>query len=130
MRDQVKTWTALAAAPLLAAAFALPVASHAAELHNNGVPGVDMNVSGKDHQPASKNGVPGVDVDVSSHDRGSSKDQGVPGVNVNTKTSGANSDQGTATHDTKSTYAEKTTTHTFHHKTKARHTSQPKADRN
>lgn len=128
MKDQVKTWTAIAAAPLLAAAFALPVASHAADLHNNGVPGVDMSVSGKDHQPASKNGVPGVDVDVSSHDRGSSKDQGVPGVNVNTKTSGANADQATSK-DTTTTYAEKTTTHTFHGK-KGKHMAQRKADRN
>ena len=129
MKDQVKNWTALAAAPLIAAAFALPVAGHAAELHNNGVPGVDMSVSGKDHQPPSKNGVPGVDVNVSSHDRGSSKDQGVPGVNVDTKASGANQDQGT-TKDSTTPYAEKTTTHTFHGKKKARHTTQPKTDRN
>lgn len=130
MKEQVKNWTALAAAPLIAAAFALPAAGHAAELHNNGVPGVDMSVSGKDHQPPSKNGVPGVDVNVSSQDKGSSKDQGVPGVDVDTKKSGASQDDMTTTKDTKTPYAEKTTTHTFHGKKKVRHTTQPKADRN
>lgn len=108
MRDQVKTWTAIAAAPLLAAAFALPMASHAAEQHSNTVPAADM----------------------SSHDRDSNKDQAMPATKVDTKTSGANQDEGTTTKDTKSTYAEKTTTHTFHHKAKARHMAQPKADRN
>jgi hypothetical protein len=119
MKHQVKTWTALAAAPLLAAAFAMPMAVHAKELHNNGVPGVDMSVSSKDHQPPSNNGVPGVDVDVSSHDKGSSTNNGVPGVNADTKTLGDN--QGTTP------YAEKSNTKTFNGTTG---THARKADRN
>jgi hypothetical protein len=79
------------AAPAVAAALAVGAyaANNNGELHNNGVPGVDMNVSSQDSGSPANNGVPGVDVDISSQDRGSATNNGVPGVDVNTADRGS-----------------------------------------
>jgi hypothetical protein len=68
--------------PVLAAAATFSIPACTEDLPNNGVPGVDMNVSSRDQGTQTDNGVPGVDVSVSSRDRGSTQDKGVPGVDA------------------------------------------------
>lgn len=66
-----------------AAALALCAPVQARELHNNGVPGVDVSVSSHDQNGPANNGIPGVDMNVSSQDKGSPSNNGVPGIDVN-----------------------------------------------
>lgn len=87
MHASIHKLRGVALVPVLAAAAAFCLPAGAADLPNNGVPGVDMNVSGRDQGGPANNGVPGVDVSVSSQDRGSAHENGIPGVDADVSAS-------------------------------------------